>query len=54
MVAQQASYIRHLTDLCVREYASSDTVDTFDIDSWTQELEENQVFLKTQRNCHGD
>jgi hypothetical protein len=45
MVAQQASYIRHLTDLCVGEYASSDTVDVFDSDDWMQELQENQVFV---------
>jgi hypothetical protein len=45
MVAQQASYIRHLTDLCVGEYASSDTVDMSDIDDWMQELQENQVFV---------
>jgi hypothetical protein len=44
-VAQQASYIRHLTDLSVGEYASSDTVDVFNIDDWMQELQENQVFL---------
>jgi ferredoxin len=43
MVAQQASYIRHLTDLCVGQYACSDTVDMFDIDDWMQELQENQV-----------
>jgi hypothetical protein len=43
MVAQQASYIRHLTDLCVGEYSSSDTVDMFDIEDWEQEFQENQV-----------
>jgi hypothetical protein len=51
MVAQQASYILHLTDLCVGVYASSDTVDMFNIDSWMQELKENQVFLITQENA---
>jgi hypothetical protein len=45
MVAQQASYIRHLTDLCVGEYASSDTVHMFDIDDWMHELQQNQVFV---------
>jgi hypothetical protein len=43
VVAQQASYIRHLTDLSVGEYASRDAVDTFDMEDWEQEFRENQV-----------
>lgn len=43
MVAQQASYIRHLTDLSVGEYTSSGAIDMFDIEDWEQEFQENQV-----------
>jgi hypothetical protein len=43
MVAQQASYIRHLTDLSVGEYTSGDTVDTFDMEDWEQQFQGNQV-----------
>jgi hypothetical protein len=43
MVAQQASYIRHLTDLSVGEYASGDTVDMLDMEDWEQQFQENQV-----------
>jgi hypothetical protein len=46
MVAQQASYIRHLTDLSVGEYCSGDTVDVFDTEDWEQEFQENQVSLQ--------
>ena len=43
MVAQQASYIRHLTDLSVGEYASVDAVDVFDMEDWEQQFQGNQV-----------
>jgi len=43
MVAQQASYIRHLTDLSVGEYTSADTVDMFDMEDWEQQFQGNQV-----------
>ena len=43
MVAQQASYIRHLTDLSVGEYTSVDTVDMFDMVDWEQQFQGNQV-----------
>ena len=43
MVAQQASYIRHLTDLSVGEYTSVDTVDMFDTEDWEQQFQGNQV-----------
>jgi hypothetical protein len=49
MVAQQASYIRHLTDLSVGEYTSSDTVNVFEVEDWEQELQENQVFFQEHR-----
>lgn len=45
VVAQQASYIRHLTDLSVGEYTSSDEVDMFDTEDWEQEFQENQVLF---------
>ena len=45
MVAQQASYIRHLTDLTVGEYTSTDTVNMWDADDWEQEFQDNQVFI---------
>ena len=43
MVAQQALYIRHLTDLSVGEYVSVDTVDMFGVEDWKQQFQGNQV-----------
>lgn len=44
LVAQQASYIRHLTDLSVGEYTSADDkVDMFDMEDWEQQFQGNQV-----------
>lgn len=43
MVAQQASYIRHLTDLSVGEYTSGDIVDVFDMEDWERQFQGNQV-----------
>ncbi|XP_021929010.1 endoribonuclease Dcr-1-like isoform X4 [Zootermopsis nevadensis] len=51
VVAQQASYIRHLTDLSVGEYTSSDEVDMFDTEDWEQEFQENQVLVMTSQIC---
>ena len=45
MVAQQASYIRHLTDLTIGEYTSSDAVNMWDAEDWEQEFQDNQVAL---------
>lgn len=43
VVAQQASYIRHLTDLSVGEYTSGDIVDMFDMEDWEQQFQGSQV-----------
>ncbi|XP_069696429.1 endoribonuclease Dcr-1 [Periplaneta americana] len=51
MVAQQASYIRHLTDLKVGEYTSSDAMDIWDTEDWEQEFRENQVLVMTSQIC---
>nr|CAD7589801.1 unnamed protein product [Timema genevievae] len=51
LATQQASYIRHLTDLNVAEYTSMDEDEIWDIEFWDYEISLNQVLVMTSEVC---
>ncbi|XP_067013187.2 endoribonuclease Dcr-1 [Anabrus simplex] len=52
LVAQQAAYIRHLTDLSVGEYSSSEQVESWGADEWEREFVNLQVLVMTSDICY--